>query len=698
MSGSCLEDFDFLDRLGAGSFGTVFKVKRYENGVTYVIKSVRIVELSYKEQSEAINEVTILAAMDSSYVVRYYDSFIASDSLHIVMEYCDRGDLQHFLKKAKGRELTCLKEHVTWHICLQVILGLYYLHKKKILHRDLKSANVFLMKDKNNNQDFYIVKIGDLGVAKLLDTSTAFAKTIVGTPYYLSPELCSDQPYRDKSDCWALGVLMYECCTLHHPFEARNQCALIMKIVQAQFSLPDPETTSPELSKLISWVLQKDPADRPSIKQILNEKHIRDKLDEHRFDLPTELLEDQITYQLTQKLDPSNLITPIVIEEIGDQRNNQKNINITSSSIQKSSQISKNKPKKLVSSSSSSNIDRDSIGEIDSIVVNGVNKYNNDVKDKYVKSTRLTSNTNPISTSNINKKELHLTGVRGDRVRGPNNSRRIMSEKALVRHQVRIPMTASPITLTTSHNKAEEKESRNDQNDSKRLLSSDYDEKDNILQDRWDQSEDGDQAETLRRESKTYFDTDENAETLVCDAKYIQSSFYHNKVEIENRGQNRDDDYDYDDFEEYEDEGKNTEEEKNSDEFVNNITKIEYNIRNHEEEIDNELYSEDQIDRETLDNLIDDARGKLLVTLGEDLFRKIYNLCFELICVTSINIEPKSNENNSHILLKKLEEILSVDIPGGIETRCNIVFGMRMLISFESELDKLDEDEEIKRK
>ena len=93
-------------------------------------------------------------------------------------------------------------------IFLSSTSGLHYLHGKKILHRDLKAANVFLMKDRDH--PFFLVKIGDLGVAKLLDTSTAFAQTIVGTPYYLSPELCADQPYRDKSDCWALGVLLYE--------------------------------------------------------------------------------------------------------------------------------------------------------------------------------------------------------------------------------------------------------------------------------------------------------------------------------------------------------------------------------------------------------------------------------------------------------------------------------------------------------
>ena len=149
MSGSGknpFDDFEEICILGKGSFGTVSKVLRKVDGQFYVIKRILITEMSRDEQSLSINEVKILAQMNSKYVVRYLESFIHGKELSIVMEYCDKGDLQNLIKRAKAKNMTCIKEEVTWNIILQVILGLYYLHSKKVLHRDLKSANVFLKK------------------------------------------------------------------------------------------------------------------------------------------------------------------------------------------------------------------------------------------------------------------------------------------------------------------------------------------------------------------------------------------------------------------------------------------------------------------------------------------------------------------------------------------------------------------------
>lgn len=123
MGRSSINDFDVLSRLGSGSYGTVFKVRRKTDDLEYVIKSVRIVELSHKEQQNAINEVTILSQLESPFVVRYFDSFISGESLHLVMEYCNKGDLEGLIKKAEEKEKTSLPEDLIWDMALQIIMG-----------------------------------------------------------------------------------------------------------------------------------------------------------------------------------------------------------------------------------------------------------------------------------------------------------------------------------------------------------------------------------------------------------------------------------------------------------------------------------------------------------------------------------------------------------------------------------------------
>lgn len=92
---------------------------------------------------------------------------------------------------------------------------MHHLHSQNILHRDLKTLNIFLTKENS-------IRIGDLGVAKILQSAENFVRSKVGTPYYLSPEVCEDRPYNNKSDIWSLGCVLYEMCCLNHPFEAKN--------------------------------------------------------------------------------------------------------------------------------------------------------------------------------------------------------------------------------------------------------------------------------------------------------------------------------------------------------------------------------------------------------------------------------------------------------------------------------------------
>ena len=254
-----LKNYIIEEELGKGTYGVVFKAKKRSDNNIYVIKQISLKGLTNSQKSEVKLESEILRKIKSKYVVQYYDSFEENNNLNIVMEYCESGDLNGFIEKQKKSKYL-LHEADVWKFFIKITLGLADIHKLKILHRDLKSLNIFL---KQGND----VRVGDLGVAKILN-QTFFAKTFIGTPYYLSPEICEDKPYNDKSDVWALGCILYELCTYQHPFTARSQGGLILKILNDN-PKPIDNYYSKELRDLISIIFNKDYHKRPSCEQIL---------------------------------------------------------------------------------------------------------------------------------------------------------------------------------------------------------------------------------------------------------------------------------------------------------------------------------------------------------------------------------------------------------------------------------------------
>lgn len=212
-------DFEVLDILGQGSYGKIYKV-REKAGEKRVIVIKEIDTSQLRSDYEALAEINVMARMDSPFIVKYFDSFIQNNKkVNILMEYCEHGDLHSLLKKRKHPQDESkhkyLSENRVWSFFIQICVGLYYMHSNNILHRDLKTLNIFLTKDNK-------LKIGDLGVAKILENAENFVTSKVGTPYYLSPEVCEDRPYNNKSDIWSLGCILYEMCSLKHPFEAKN--------------------------------------------------------------------------------------------------------------------------------------------------------------------------------------------------------------------------------------------------------------------------------------------------------------------------------------------------------------------------------------------------------------------------------------------------------------------------------------------
>ncbi|XP_035403940.1 serine/threonine-protein kinase Nek1 isoform X8 [Cygnus atratus] len=279
-----------VQKIGEGSFGKAILVKAKENSQQYVIKEINISKMSNKEREESRREVAVLANMKHPNIVLYRESFEENGCLYIVMDYCEGGDLFKKINAQKGI-LFSEDQILDWFV--QICLALKHIHDRKILHRDIKSQNIFLTKDGT-------IQLGDFGIARVLNSTVELARTCIGTPYYLSPEICQNRPYNNKSDIWALGCVLYEMCTLKHAFEAGNMKNLVLKIISGSFP-PVSMHYSYDLRNLLSQLFKRNPKDRPSVNSILEKNFIAKRVEKF---LTPQLIAEEFNHKIFQKFGP----------------------------------------------------------------------------------------------------------------------------------------------------------------------------------------------------------------------------------------------------------------------------------------------------------------------------------------------------------------------------------------------------------
>lgn len=256
----CYEAYEVLRTVGVGTHG-VARLVRARGGERrlWVLKEVA---LSPRSQEAARREAELLARLRHPHVLSLRESFVDEKrcALCIVTEYCAGGDLFTAIERAReAGERFAEADIVRW--TAQIASALSYLHANKILHRDLKTQNVFLTKDGE-------VRVGDLGLSKVLEHTSDLATTVAGTPFYLAPEICQNRPYSTASDVWSLGCVVYELATLKHAFDGASLLSLVYSILQGDYERVGAPY-SPELSALVDVCLQADPAARPSIRAVL---------------------------------------------------------------------------------------------------------------------------------------------------------------------------------------------------------------------------------------------------------------------------------------------------------------------------------------------------------------------------------------------------------------------------------------------
>ncbi|CAK3890742.1 G2-specific kinase nim-1 [Lecanosticta acicola] len=285
-------DYEVLEKIGQGSFGVIRKVRRKADGEILCRKEISYTRMSDREKEQLHAELQILQSLRHTNIVQYYhrQHLKSSHDLHLYMEYCGNGDLGGYIRKLKERNKYADEEFI-WAIFAQLVGALYRCHygedppppgkegdarkgkalvskqgHRVILHRDLKPENVFL--GENNS-----VKLGDFGLSKII-ASHDFASTYVGTPFYMSPEICAAERYSHYSDIWSLGCIIYELATRQVPFEARSHMELVLKIKQGRVK-PLPPQYSADLSEAISWCLKTDARQRPDCAQLLTVANIK---------------------------------------------------------------------------------------------------------------------------------------------------------------------------------------------------------------------------------------------------------------------------------------------------------------------------------------------------------------------------------------------------------------------------------------
>lgn len=279
-------EYDALEVIGKGSFGTVRKVRQKATGSIYVRKEIEYTLMNGQERNQLILELRILRELNHPNIVKYYrhDHIQESKTIHIYMEYCDGGDLAQVIANFK-RNGDSVPEEFVWQVLVQTLLALHRCHygadspkvnlfstkksqepainlEQVVIHRDIKPDNLFMLNAGKT------IKVGDFGLAKML-TSNEFAKTYVGTPYYMSPEVLMDNPYSPVCDMWSLGCVLYELCSLQPPFRAKTHLQLQARIklgVIAEL----PGHYSSHLRSIIKDCITVDPRDRPSCYEVLD--------------------------------------------------------------------------------------------------------------------------------------------------------------------------------------------------------------------------------------------------------------------------------------------------------------------------------------------------------------------------------------------------------------------------------------------
>jgi len=254
------KDFELLEKLGEGSYGSVWKAQHLKTGTTTAIKRVPV----ENDLDEILNEIKIMKQCRSPYIISYYGSYFKDSELWIVMEFCGAGsvsDLMRITDKTLNEEQIAV-------ILKDALKGLLYLHSKRKIHRDIKAGNILL----NNKGEG---KLADFGVSGQLSDTMAKRQTVIGTPFWMAPEVIQEVGYDVKADLWSLGITSIEMAEGKPPYSNIHPMRAIFMIPsRPPPKLTEPDKASKDFNDFVAQCLIKNPEQRPTAADLLKHPFI----------------------------------------------------------------------------------------------------------------------------------------------------------------------------------------------------------------------------------------------------------------------------------------------------------------------------------------------------------------------------------------------------------------------------------------
>jgi len=295
--------YQLIKKIGQGSYAIVYKATRLKDRKVMAVKIISVAKLDKKQLENALTEVRIICAIKHPNIVRYHDAFVdqKNKDLYLIMEYLGGGDLSGrigFLQRAKS----VLSEKQVWRYSLQILQGLKALHQHKIIHRDIKPGNLFL------SDDFQTVKVGDLNTSKIMGDKK-LTNTVIGTPFYLAPEIWKNAKYDYRCDVFSLGCVVYEMASLRPPFKSSSVEELYKLVKRGQYP-PLSSKFSKGLKLFVSKCLQTNFKMRPNIKKLMDMEDVKKQLKENSD------LDHRKNHGRRSQLTWSHLKTPTNMQEV----------------------------------------------------------------------------------------------------------------------------------------------------------------------------------------------------------------------------------------------------------------------------------------------------------------------------------------------------------------------------------------------